>query len=44
MGQKEAIIELSVERINQLFESLDSSPFLERDLDRNAARSQVLML
>jgi hypothetical protein len=37
MGQKEAIIELRVERIDQLFESLDPSPFHERDLDRNAA-------
>jgi hypothetical protein len=34
---KEAIIELRVERIDQLFESLDPSPFHERDLDRNAA-------
>jgi hypothetical protein len=37
MGQKEAIIELRVERIDQLFESLDPSPFHQRDLDRNAA-------
>ena len=37
MGQVEAIIELRVERIDQLFESLDPSPFHQRDLDRNAA-------
>jgi hypothetical protein len=32
-----AIIELRVERIERLFDSLDPSPFHERDLDRNAA-------
>ena len=39
MGQAQSasIIELRVERIERLFESLDPSPFHERDLDRNAA-------
>jgi hypothetical protein len=39
MGQAQSasIIELRVERIERLFESLDPSPFHERDLDRSAA-------
>jgi hypothetical protein len=39
MGQSQGppIIELRVERIERLFESLDPSPFHERDLDQNAA-------
>lgn len=36
MTDSQAIIELNVEKIGQLFESFDPMPFRERDLDRNA--------
>lgn len=32
-----AIIEVHIEELNQLFDSMDPSPFHKRDLDRNAA-------
>jgi hypothetical protein len=34
--QPEAKIEISLNRLSQLFNSLDPSPFRERDLDQNA--------
>jgi hypothetical protein len=34
--QKSAVIELQVEKVGQLFDTLDPMPFRERDLDREA--------
>lgn len=36
MNQKPAIIEMHLREMTQLFDSLDHSPFREKDLDRNA--------
>ncbi|HKQ10093.1 MAG TPA: hypothetical protein VJS85_02795 [Rhizomicrobium sp.] len=36
MGQEPAVIEVQVEKIGQLFDTLDPMPFREKDLDREA--------
>src|ERR1700760_4598469 len=36
MPQKPAVIELRVDKIDQLFDTMDPTPFRERDLDRRA--------
>src|SRR6185312_6518701 len=36
MRQEPAIIELQVEKVGQLFDTLDPMPFREKDLDRRA--------
>jgi hypothetical protein len=40
-SREEGIIEMHVNELNQLFNSLDPSPFFEKELDRNAEENLV---